>query len=83
MGESPALDSSRCLMIIPQVYLQYGVQVITRQFSRPEPASTQEGPYVSLILALLMLVTAHLFVTFSKSTLFHRYVGPSFINGSH
>jgi len=56
------------------VYLQYGVQVITRQFTHPSPASTQEGPYVSLILALLMLVTAHLFIIFSKSTLFHRFV---------
>ncbi|KAF8313524.1 uncharacterized protein EI90DRAFT_3091705 [Cantharellus anzutake] len=44
------------------VYLQYGVQVITRQFIIASPTSTQEGPYASIVLALLTLVTAHLFV---------------------
>ncbi|KAF9516510.1 hypothetical protein BS47DRAFT_1441482 [Hydnum rufescens UP504] len=56
------------------VYLQYGVQVITRQFGGLSSTSTPEGPYVSIILALLVLVTAHLFIALSKTTLFHRLV---------
>ena len=58
-----------------KVYLQYGVQVIARQFGTTSPASTREGTYVSIILALLVLVTAHLFIALSKTTLFHRLVG--------
>ena len=38
------------------VYLQYGVQVITRQFSH----STVDGAFVQIILALVMLVTSFL-----------------------
>ncbi|KAI0088487.1 anion exchanging protein [Irpex rosettiformis] len=58
------------------VYLQYGVQVITRQFS----ASTESGPdtidgaFVGIILALLMVVTCYLFRTASQSAYFHRHV---------
>ncbi|KAG8907049.1 hypothetical protein FRB99_005426 [Tulasnella sp. 403] len=52
------------------VYLQYGVQVLTRQFHE----SSVESAYVSIILALVMLVTGHLFVILSQSTFFHRVV---------
>lgn len=60
------------------VYLQYGVQVITRQFppppSSPNPDSdTTEGAFVGIILALLMLVTSYLFRTASRSSLLHRH----------
>lgn len=53
------------------VYLQYGIQVITRQFSS---TGTQEGVLVSIILALLMLVTAFLFKSLSQTPYFHRHV---------
>ncbi|KAH0835696.1 HCO3 transporter family-domain-containing protein [Lanmaoa asiatica] len=51
------------------VYLQYGVQVITRQFS-----DTSDGAFVAIILALLMLVTPFLFQALSKTAYFHRIV---------
>ncbi|KAG0704794.1 HCO3 transporter family-domain-containing protein [Suillus ampliporus] len=51
------------------VYLQYGVQVITRQFS-----GDFEGSLVGIILALLMLVTSFLFQRLSETTLFHRHI---------
>ncbi|KAF9454840.1 hypothetical protein P691DRAFT_783924 [Macrolepiota fuliginosa MF-IS2] len=50
------------------VYLQYGIQVLTRQFSNPEP-----GYLVSIILALLMLVTSFLFQSLAQSSYFHRH----------
>lgn len=53
-----------------QVYLQYGVQVLTRQFN----STSLDSAYVSIILALLMLGLAIVFRTLSESTLFHRYV---------
>ncbi|KAI0373814.1 anion exchanging protein [Pilatotrama ljubarskyi] len=67
------------------VYLQYGVQVITRQFpsngssTPPIPSSesstaTIDGAFVGVILALLMTVTAFLFRTLSQSAYFHRHV---------
>ncbi|KAK7689825.1 hypothetical protein QCA50_006464 [Cerrena zonata] len=58
------------------VYLQYGVQVITRQFPESDPGSSEAlgGALVGLILALLMLVTSYLFRTASQSSLFHRHV---------
>ncbi|TBU25500.1 anion exchanging protein [Dichomitus squalens] len=67
------------------VYLQYGVQVVTRQFpsdasSSPPTGSTQsgtstlDGAFVGIILALLMTVTAFLFRTLSQSGYFHRHV---------
>lgn len=49
------------------VYLQYGVQVITRQFN-----DGIDGAFVSIILALLMLVTSFLFQALSKASYFHR-----------
>ncbi|KAI0761997.1 anion exchanging protein [Trametes elegans] len=67
------------------VYLQYGVQVITRQFpsdgSATHPTSssdsstaTLDGAFVGIILALLMTVTSFLFRTLSQSAYFHRHV---------
>ncbi|KXN88128.1 hypothetical protein AN958_07587 [Leucoagaricus sp. SymC.cos] len=51
------------------VYLQYGIQVLTRQFSNPEP-----GYLVSIILTLLMLVTSFVFQGLARSPYFHRHV---------
>ncbi|KAF8835377.1 hypothetical protein BDN67DRAFT_975348, partial [Paxillus ammoniavirescens] len=51
------------------VYLQYGVQVITRQFS-----GGTEGAFVAIILALVMLVTSFLLQELSKKTCFHSIV---------
>lgn len=51
------------------VYLQYGVQIITRQFS-----DTSDPAFVAIILALLMLVTSFLFQALSKTDYFHRVV---------
>ncbi|KAF9220599.1 hypothetical protein BS17DRAFT_307959 [Gyrodon lividus] len=51
------------------VYLQYGVQVITRQFS-----GGIDGAFVAIILALLMLVTSFLFQTLSEKTYFHPII---------
>ncbi|KAI0768903.1 anion exchanging protein [Irpex lacteus] len=59
------------------VYLQYGVQVITRQFPTPnrsDSESTTDGAFVGIILALLMVVTCYLFRTASQSVYFHRHV---------
>ena len=61
------------------VYLQYGVQVITRQFPSPSninesPTPTLDGAFVGIILALLMLISSYLFRTASRSALFHRHV---------
>ncbi|KAE9407396.1 hypothetical protein BT96DRAFT_809571 [Gymnopus androsaceus JB14] len=52
------------------VYLQYGVQVLTRQLD----SSTLPGALVSIILAILMLVVCFLFQSLSQKTLFHRHV---------
>ncbi|KAF8556671.1 hypothetical protein OG21DRAFT_1458883 [Imleria badia] len=51
------------------VYLQYGVQVITRQFS-----NNSDDAFVAIILALLMLVTSFLFQALSNTDYFHRIV---------
>ncbi|TCD65497.1 hypothetical protein EIP91_002545 [Steccherinum ochraceum] len=61
------------------VYLQYGVQVITRQFPSPSnagdsPTPTLDGAFVGIILAFLMLVSSYLFRTASRSALFHRHI---------
>jgi hypothetical protein len=52
-------------------YIQYGIQVLTRQFD--DPTITPPGGLVSVILALLMVVTAFLFKFLSRSALFHRH----------
>ena len=58
------------------VYLQYGVQVITRQFPEAAPENQEglDGAFVGIILALLMLCTSYLFRTASQSSLFHRHI---------
>lgn len=56
------------------VYLQYGVQVITRQFSSSGGNGALDGAYVQLILALVMLVLCFLFQRSARTTLFHRHV---------
>ncbi|KAJ7645644.1 HCO3 transporter family-domain-containing protein [Mycena polygramma] len=53
------------------VYLQYGVQVLTRQLDANPQNSP--GPLVSIILALLMLVTSFLFQYLSAQDFFHRH----------
>ncbi|TFK40712.1 HCO3 transporter family-domain-containing protein [Crucibulum laeve] len=55
------------------VYLQYGIQVLTRQFVPPDSPGAQ-GTLVSIILALLMLITSFLFQSLSQTTYFHRHV---------
>ncbi|KAG8739676.1 hypothetical protein FRC10_005272 [Ceratobasidium sp. 414] len=50
------------------VYLQYGVQVLTRQLDVVQPSSV----FVSVILALAMLVLGHLFGMLARSDLGHR-----------
>jgi len=62
-----------------QVYLQYGVQVVTRQFG----SSTNESAFVSIILAILSLVTAHLLLSLSRTLLFHRMVRTDHEHGLH
>ncbi|KAL1663418.1 HCO3 transporter family-domain-containing protein [Schizophyllum commune] len=56
------------------VYLQYGIQVITRQLAQSNGPADAAGPLVSIIVALLMLVTAFLFQSLSQKTFFHRHV---------
>jgi boron transporter len=53
-----------------QVYLQYGVQTITRQIHSAPLTSA----YVTIILSLLMLTTACVFRAMSQSDLFHCHV---------
>ncbi|KAF9013359.1 HCO3 transporter family-domain-containing protein [Cyathus striatus] len=55
------------------VYLQYGIQVLTRQFV-PAGSPEAQGTLVSIILALLMLVTSFLLQSLSQTTYFHRHV---------
>ncbi|CAE6487004.1 unnamed protein product [Rhizoctonia solani] len=50
------------------VYLEYGVQVLTRQLHVVDSSSV----FVSIILALVMLVTGHLFGMLARSGLGHR-----------
>lgn len=51
------------------VYLQYGIQMTTRQFEE----SSAEAAYVSLILSLLVVVCAQLFNVAANSSLLHRH----------
>jgi hypothetical protein len=51
------------------VYIQYGVQVIIRQFN-----GDFDGALVGVILALLMLVTSFFFQRYSETVLFHRHI---------
>ncbi|KAH9924631.1 anion exchanging protein [Epithele typhae] len=62
------------------VYLQYGIQVITRQYPSggdlvvESSGGTLDGAFVGTMLALLMTVTAFLFRGLSESAYFHRHV---------
>ncbi|VDC04592.1 unnamed protein product [Peniophora sp. CBMAI 1063] len=53
------------------VYLEYGIQVLTRQFSNPETSTA--GVLTSIVLALIMLGLGLAFRWVSDSTLFHRH----------
>jgi hypothetical protein len=54
------------------VYLQYGIQVLTRNMKAA--SSDIASAFVSIILAILMLVTSFLFKSLSQKTFFHRHV---------
>jgi len=56
------------------VYLQYGIQVLTRQFPSNPADDSEQGVLVGIILALLMFGTAFVFKIFAESPLFHRHV---------
>ncbi|KAF5330252.1 hypothetical protein D9758_014439 [Tetrapyrgos nigripes] len=57
------------------VYLQYGIQVLTRNLQTSSNApSLLPGALVSIILSLLMLTTSFLFQRLSLSPLFHRHI---------
>lgn len=56
------------------VYLQYGVQVLTRQFPQDPASPDEQGALVGIILALLMVGTAFSFQVLSKAPVFHRQV---------
>ncbi|KAL9606752.1 MAG: hypothetical protein Q9179_000108 [Wetmoreana sp. 5 TL-2023] len=51
------------------VYLQKGIQVLTRQWAAGEPAA-----YLSIVVALLVLIVAYLCGIVGGSSLFQRYV---------
>ena len=56
------------------VYLQYGIQVLTRQLEQSNQLGSEDGALVSIILALLMLVVCFLFQSLSQKSFFHRHV---------
>lgn len=57
------------------MYLQYGVQVVTRQFPNAStPENTLDGAFVGIILALLMVMSSYLFRAASQSSYLHRHV---------
>lgn len=56
------------------VYLQYGIQVLTRQLSAASSTTSEEGAFVQITLALIMLCTCYIFQILSRTTLFHRHV---------
>ena len=56
------------------VYLQYGVQVVTRQFPASYSGPGEEGGLVGIICALLMVVTGFSLQALSQSFFFHRRV---------
>jgi hypothetical protein len=55
------------------VYLQYGVQVLTRQFV-PADSPRAQGVLVSILLAVLMLVASFVFQSLSQTPYFHKHV---------
>ena len=56
------------------VYLQYGIQVLTRQFPSDPSSPDEQGALVGIILALLMVGMAFSFQVLSKAPLFHKHV---------
>lgn len=56
------------------VYLQYGIQVLTRNMNAASSSSNISSAFVSIILAILMLVTSFLFQSLSQKPFFHRQV---------
>lgn len=56
------------------VYLQYGVQVVTRQFPASYSGPGEEGALVGIICALLMVVAGFSLQALSQSFYFHRQV---------
>lgn len=56
------------------VYIQYGVQVLTRQFPGDASSPEEQGALVGIILALLMVFTAFGFQVLSRAPLFHKHV---------
>jgi boron transporter len=56
------------------VYLQYGIQVLTRQLKQIDSPQSENAVLVSIILAIIMLVVSFLFQSLSCKTLFHRHV---------
>jgi len=56
------------------VYFQYGIQVLTRLMKASDPNPADSGAFVSIILAILMLVTSCIFQLLSRTTLFHRHI---------
>ena len=55
------------------VYLQYGIQVLTRQFV-PADSPGAQGVLVSILLAVLMLVSSFLFQSLSQTPYFRSPV---------
>lgn len=56
------------------VYLQYGVQVITRQFPASYSGPGEEGALVGIISALLMVVVGFSLQALSQSFYFHHKI---------
>ena len=56
------------------VYLQYGVQVITRQFPASYSGPGEEGALVGIICALLTVIIGFSLQAISQSFFFHRQV---------
>jgi hypothetical protein len=55
--------------VLSWVYIQYGIQVLTRQFGLPTPSI-----YLSILLAILTLVVGHVLTIVSTLPYFHRHV---------
>ncbi len=54
------------------IYLQKGIQVITRQWQTPRDGAT--SAYLSIMVALLVTASAYLCGIIGESKLFHRHV---------
>ncbi|KAF6757556.1 anion exchanging protein [Ephemerocybe angulata] len=56
------------------VYLQYGIQVLTRQMPSDPGSDSEQGALVAIVLALLMVGSSFVFRFAADSPLFHRHV---------